>query len=185
VNSRPLTYVSDQFEDDNPLSPQQLLTGYNLQHLPVPKEYIEEDEDYQHSAIKSRHKRVLKTIDRFWTRWEKEYLLHLKQRSNVSGQRQIQKGDVVLIENDGPRLKWRLGLVVKLHTAPDGFTRSVTVKTRSGLITRATVHLYPLEINCNLEPTIQAEPDSPSPSRPRRSAHILARERIKSMFESD
>jgi transposase InsO family protein len=186
VNSRPLTYVSDQFTDDNPLTPQDLLTGHKLVQLPVPTEYLEKDEDFQVVNVKHRYKKVLNKIEHFWKIWKNDYLLHLKQRNTVSGHLQIQKGDVVLIENDSSsRLRWKLGLVTKLNTAKDGFTRSVTVKTDHGEITRAVIHLYPLEINCNLEPQTSNVEDEPHLPRTTRKAHVLARQRIKDIYANE
>ena len=52
-----------------------------------------------------------------------EYLTALREFYQKTGSNNVQKikeGKVVLIHDDGPRLRWRLGLVDSLITGNDG-----------------------------------------------------------------
>ena len=76
LNSRPLTYVStDDLEE--PLTPSHLLLGYRVLSLPDPT--LSNDPDYSESAndLDRRMKHLLKTSEKFWKCWKKEYLLEL------------------------------------------------------------------------------------------------------------
>ena len=150
VNCRPLTYVGDDLLEDEPLTPSHLLVGHNLNSLPIPEELLDLDEDYNDaSKLSRRYKRLQSSILLFQQRWKEDYLTNLRQAFTNSNNPRLLLGDVVLVENDGPRLTWKLGIVHTLHTSPDGFVRSVTLRTKSGLITRAVIHLTPLEILSN------------------------------------
>ena len=65
--------------------------------------------------LKVRLKNINSSLDAFWKRWRKEYLLELREshhhfRSN--GGPQLSKGDVVLVHSDDlPRSCWKRGRV--------------------------------------------------------------------------
>ncbi|XP_068247720.1 uncharacterized protein [Palaemon carinicauda] len=59
----------------------------------------------------------------------------------------LSKGDLVLIKEDNlPRLKWPLGVIVDVFKGRDGLVRSVRLKTKKGEITRPIQRLYNLEV---------------------------------------
>jgi hypothetical protein len=64
-----------------------------------------------------RWRRVQRIADEFWTRWNREYLSSLQPRSkNISINRNLQVGDIVLIKEDSPsRNEWPMARVVKVH----------------------------------------------------------------------
>ena len=49
-------------------------------------------------------------------------------------------------EQNSPRLKWPLALVVRLHTGKDGLVRAVDLKTSTGELTRPIQLLHQLEL---------------------------------------
>ena len=55
-------------------------------------------------------------------------------------------GEIVLIHDEGPRAKWKLGKICELYQGEDGAIRVVQLKTSLGLINRPVVKLYPLEL---------------------------------------
>ena len=72
LNLRPLTYVStDDLKE--PLTPSHLLLGYRVLSLPDPP--LSDDPDYIESVndLSRRMKHLLKTSDKFWKCWKKEY----------------------------------------------------------------------------------------------------------------
>ena len=53
-------------------------------------------------------------IQHFWNRCKREYLISLRETHKVNnqmGKEGIKVGDVVVIHDDTPRLKWQLAVV--------------------------------------------------------------------------
>jgi len=70
--------------------------------------------------------------------------------SGGSNKEVIKVGDIVLIHDDCPRLKWRLAVVQELQRGNDGFVRSVIIRTDKGVTNRPISKLYPLEVNAGM-----------------------------------
>jgi hypothetical protein len=85
----------------------------------------------------------------FWTRWRKEYLTSLHQRSKWNRPpATIQPGSMVLINEDNlPPQQWLLGRIIQLHPGKDGITRVVSIKTTSGILKRAVnrISILPMD----------------------------------------
>ena len=63
----------------------------------------------------------------------------------------ISIGDVVLIKNeDRNRRKWKIGIVDKLYYGRDDVIRAVQLRSGKSFIQRPIQHLYPLELNCDI-----------------------------------
>ena len=100
-----------------------------------------------------------RTLDSFWKRWRREYLLELREAHRhyrSSGTPQIAVGDVVVVYSDNqPRSRWKLGLVERVEIGADGEVRAasvrVTSKEKSKTLCRPTQHLYPLEVRYSQE----------------------------------
>lgn len=73
--------------------------------------------------------------------------LIFKAGMNLRSAQRIRVGDVVLIHDDGPRIRWKLAVVEHLIHGNDGLCRAATVRTTSGVTSRPIVKLYPLEVN--------------------------------------
>jgi transposase InsO family protein len=148
LNDRPITYVSSELNDPEPLTPAHLLYGRKMTSL-IQNDVVFEDIDLSRSALLKRDKVVTHTISQFWNRWRTEYLLALREqhRSAGSNNQRIRVGDVVLIHDDGPRIRWKLAVVEHLIHGNDGLCRAATVRTTSGVTSRPIVKLYPLEVN--------------------------------------
>jgi hypothetical protein len=141
VNSRPLTVVSDDPRDSQPLTPNDLLSVGRGFTSP-PGIFGRAD------AFGRRWRHVQLIVNRFWDRWIADYLPTLQVRSKwITERRNLQEGDVVLILDDSvARAHWPLGRVVKAHTAKDGLVRSVQLKTaRSDNLVRPVDKLCLLE----------------------------------------
>ena len=101
VNNRPITKVSDDPRDLQPLTPNHLL----LQNGPqLPPGAFTSDEIY----ARRRWHQVQHLSDTFWRRWIWEYLSQLQQRQKwFHKRRNFAVGDVVLIVDDTcPRSMW-------------------------------------------------------------------------------
>ena len=158
LNSRPLTYPYVDINDASPLTPSHFLCGHRLLALPDTRVSVQEsDPDYilpdvSTKELTKRAKYHEKTIQAFWTRWQKEYLTSLREynahQRKVSSNTTVSIGDVVLIHDNMPRNQWKIGVVTDLHKGKDGLVRSVSLRISSGnTLLRPIEKLYPLEVS--------------------------------------
>ena len=100
--------------------------------------------------LTNNHTRLLQS---FQLRWRREYLTALREfhKATGSNRQRIKQGDVVLIHDDGPRIRWRLGVVDNLITGSDGFVRAANVRTSTNVTNRPITRLYPLEVSVPTE----------------------------------
>ena len=148
VNSRPLTYVSDEPNEINYLTPASFLIGRHLINVPVVP---------VNSTEKSLRKKELKnlmimqnnTLNSLWKTWREEYVRNLGTvPTNVSDEQCVAPGELVMVaEASIPRTKWTVGIVKECKTGRDGKVRTVRVKTASGEIMRSVQHLSRLEMD--------------------------------------
>ncbi|XP_023197668.1 uncharacterized protein LOC111610010 [Xiphophorus maculatus] len=126
VNSRPLTV--DGINDPRalePITPNHLIMMKSKVSLPPPGVFVKED-----LYATKRWRRVQYLIEQFWSRWKREYLLNISMRQKWhSAQRNLKKGDIVIIKDDNlPRNQWQLGRVVETVQGDDGLVRRVKVQ---------------------------------------------------------
>ena len=133
VNSRPLTSVSGDPDDLDPLTPNHILTGRTQVTMPPPGNFERHD-----LYVRRRWRRVQYLANLFWTRWKKEYLLIQQQRHKWNKPtRNMCIGDIVLIKDDSlPRNSWQMGRVVELEHGSDGLVRAVKLKTQNSELRR-------------------------------------------------
>lgn len=128
VNSRPLTVecINDPVGPE-PLTPNHILTMKSTVISPPPGEFVKED-----LYLQKRWKRVQYLTNVFWTRWRKEYLLNLQQRSKWNKTRRNTKiNDIVLLQDDCvQRNQWKLARVVEVTPGADGKVRKVKLLLR-------------------------------------------------------
>jgi len=218
VNSRPLVYVGDDIEDII-LTPAHFLTiGTSTGGIHLPEDDAADDPDFQPKetttqALLKLWKSGQRRLQQFWSRWREDYLLNLREahtsvhkqhRTSVATSPSV--NDVVLIKDDLPRGRWRLGRIIGLTPSADGHVRSATVRTpdKRQLI-RPISHLYPLEL-CNKTtsdtvpsdslvpvaamPTSSPPGDSPVPvtttsTRPRRTAASHQRDQLQELIANN
>ena len=132
VNGRPITKLSDDPRDMEPLTPNNLLllrTGPTLPPTTSSRQH----------TYSGRWRQVQHLADVFWRHWIKEYLpsLQIRQKWNKS-RRNFAVDDIALILDDKtPRNFWPLGRVLEVYTnRNDGLVRSVKLKTRASELTR-------------------------------------------------
>ncbi len=141
VNSCPLTHVSDDAKDLEPITPNHLLLLRAGEHLP-PGEFVEQDQ-----YVKRRWRQVQFLSDIFWKRWTREYLPELQRRQKWTQiQQNLQVNDIVIVMDDGlPRNMWQLGRIIDVHRGQDGLVRSANVKTQHSVLSRPIAKLCLLE----------------------------------------
>ncbi|XP_070511633.1 uncharacterized protein [Cardiocondyla obscurior] len=143
INSRPLTYVSEDPDDLRPLSPSMFLQE-------VCENGVADCDMLYNSKLNRKIKRRQQLLEDVRKRFQTEYLgqLLLKERKNES--RQLRIGDIVLIGDDfHKRIVWPLARIIKMIPGRDGKERVFVLKTKSGICKRPIQRLYPLEIAPN------------------------------------
>ena len=134
MNGRPLTHVSVDPEDLEPLTPNHFLLLRPQPHLPpAPAE-----QNRQLRASKRTWRTAQALIDQFWARWMTEYVPNLiEQRKWLAHRRNLRPDDIVLVvEPNTPRGIWPIGRVVEALPGPDGTVRVVRVRTKTGTFIR-------------------------------------------------
>ena len=191
VNDRPLSYVPGDLNQLEILTPNNLL--YGRKHRIFPKEIVEWEEikndpnSEQKILVEKRYSYVSQVCDHLWKRWEKEYLTALRETHKTGQEHRSwpSKGEIVLVKDEGPRSRWKLGQVVELHMGKDRIARVATIRTTQNQIVRPIVNLYPLELKQELElvNTSQDKGDN-TVSRPNRKAAQVAAEARKALIDA-
>ena len=142
VNGRPITKVSDDPRDLEPLTPNHLLL---LRAGPsVPPGTFSKQDCYS----KRRWRQVQYLADVFWRRWVREYLPSLQERQKWhKQQRNFAVDDVVLVLDESkPRSSWPLARILEVYpNHHDGLVRSVKLKTSTSVLHRPVDKLVLLE----------------------------------------
>ena len=144
INSRPLTFVGDDLDSSQPLTPAHFLVGRGVIHQPVgAKEHPVSTAQELVSRLEVRN--VI--LDRFWSVWSTEYVRNLPVCTGSAAQGELLKGSVVLVQDEGrSRLHWPLGVIQNVYPGKDGIVRTVQVKTAKGLLTRPIQKVHNMEI---------------------------------------
>ncbi|XP_072930335.1 uncharacterized protein [Epargyreus clarus] len=134
VNNRPLTPVSTSADDPESLTPLHFILG-GPARVPQPGSFSDADLN-----ARQRWRHTQRLADIFWARWVREYVPLLQNRREPRSQGPFpQIGDVVLLVDENlPRNTWPRGKITNLYPGKDGVIRVVEVKTKSGLLKRAT-----------------------------------------------
>ena len=132
INSRPITVVSDDHRDLEPLTPNHLLLLREDPVLP-PGDFVKQD-----IYSRRRWRQVQYLADVFWRRWTREYLPLIQLRQKwLQSSKNIAVGDIVIVMDDNaPRNAWNIGRVIETLPSSDGLVRTVKVATKSGNLTR-------------------------------------------------
>ena len=93
-----------------------------------------------------RYRYLQRTLDELWARFMDEVLVLGREREKWRTPREnLRVGMPVLVLSAEPLKKeWTLGLVTEVLQGPDGYIRSAMVRTPTGELCRAVIHLVPL-----------------------------------------
>jgi hypothetical protein len=154
LNSRPLTYIYDEVENDG-LTLNHLIFGRRLSLIPDEISYKIEENDA--TKVKRGFRHLAKLRVHFWERWRKEYLTNLREHHRSKREKRdsnVKKGDVVLVFDENlKRGFWKLGRIESLIVGTDEVVRGAKVRvmtTGNPVYLNGPVQkLYPVELNEN------------------------------------
>jgi len=139
LNDRPITALSNDPNDELPLTPNLvlLLRGNSCQSM--------FSENY--NGPKLYHKQAQFMADVFWKRWLREYVPMLQTRQKwLDPKRSLKVGDLVLMTGEGyQRGQWPIAKVIEVCKEKDNLVRTVIVKCKSGTKERPVTKLALLE----------------------------------------
>lgn len=132
MNTRPISAISTDPTDPQPLTPAHFLIGRPLDALP------EINHLDLHVGSLSRWAYVQRVSQDFRSRWQTEYVGGLQRSlkwNSVSPN--LKQGDFVLLVDDSQKChQWPIGRILELFPGSDGLVRVVSVKTSKGIFRR-------------------------------------------------
>ena len=169
LNSRPLTVVSAE-DVEEPLTPSHLIVGRRIMSDVALCPDGDEPPPSNSDDLTQRARYLKLTVDQFWQRWKREYLVSLGEMHGhyrkVSHNPSVAVVDVVVVHSYNlARGQWKLGGVEKLLTGPDGHHRAAVLRLagqgrKAKHLQRPVQRLYPVEMS-----VARTEPeDSSAPS---------------------
>jgi hypothetical protein len=142
-NARPLTQLSVDPSDEEPLTPNHFLFGGSRSYVPLALSEL------QHLRLSSKQFRQSQQIlDYLWSRWTKELSPELIQREKWFVHKDsLSIGDLVLVHDpNNIRGQWPVGRVVEIMKSADNVPRVVKLALSKGRgeLVRAISSLVPL-----------------------------------------
>ena len=211
MNNRPLVEVGS----DEVITPAHMLhgaqTNYDTQLLSLNTDKIFNNMIRARKQIPELYRKIAEKKKIFWDRFIDQYLETLRFAQDRTSNKFIktpEKGDVCIVyDNQYPKHKWQLCLILETIKSSDGEIRKCKIKIGKVVSERTVDILYSLEINAEVfaeavrikihkekeekrrkisngfidtEPEIERQDD-----RPRRQMAIKARDRIQELYKDD
>lgn len=141
MNGRLLTYVSDDPDDLQPLTPSLFLNMNGPAKFP-------EGELSQGERLRVRLKCTETLKEELKNRFRREYLSQLIFKRKGRPTRPLKVGEIVIVGSDNrKRIDWPLGRILELYSGKDQVCRVAKVQTRDRILERPVQQLYPLEVD--------------------------------------
>lgn len=131
LNSRPLTPMSNDPNDLQPLTAGHFLIG-------APMTSLDDGELKYKSKIKMWHN-LIAMRNEFWHRWSSEYITQLQQKNKWRSEKDnVKIGQLVIMKEDDLKpLQWKMGRIMEVYPDETGVIRVVGVKTSSIDVSKA------------------------------------------------
>ncbi|XP_031634739.1 uncharacterized protein LOC116348029 [Contarinia nasturtii] len=142
LNSRPLSALTTDSNDLDPLTAGHLLIGDPLNMIPEPSLLALKD------TTLDRFQAIQKNVQIFWKRFYIEYLHNFQPRQKwQSIKENLAINDlVVIIEDNMPPAKWLMARVIQVQPSTDGLVRVAKLKTKNGEMQRPITKLCRLPL---------------------------------------
>ena len=142
MNSRPLTALRNDPNDEPVLTPNHFLIGQ------MGGDFIPESVDTTTYSPRRRWRRVHELTRHTWRRWMKEYLPHIGFRHKWFLPTANLKEDdiVVIIDPNAARREWKIGRIQRTYPGSDELVRVVDVRVGDKVLKRPITRISPLEI---------------------------------------
>ena len=145
LNNRTLTFTYE-FPGDEVLTPSHLIHGRRINTISINRR------EEEHTHFQNRFLHLSKILVDFRNRWNKEYLLQLREHFKHKNESLdiCKKGDVVLVyEPNKKRADFKTGIIESFKPSQDGKKRIAVVKCmkkgRLATLMRPINRLYPIE----------------------------------------
>ncbi|XP_064472437.1 uncharacterized protein LOC135386462 [Ornithodoros turicata] len=149
INSRPLTYISDDPRDFSPLCPSHVLVWKRLTQLPG-FSLLRDDHNQTRSSLIDRAQRRQDMLADFWRRGTREYISELPPAHRFQHLTVVPfavRELVLLSSTHQARALWPIGRITEVQPGRDGVIRACKVILPSGSISRRPLQLlHKLEV---------------------------------------
>ena len=141
MNSRPLTALSDDPNDEPVLTPNHFLIGQ------MGGDFVPESVDNTALNPRRRWRREQELTRHVWGRWMKEYLPHIGSRQKwFFPTENLKVGDVVMVFDPSTvRKEWKVGRIECTYPGRDQLVRVVDVRVGDKLLKRSVTRISPRE----------------------------------------
>lgn len=148
------------------LTPFHLIYGRRITNSPI-SIHFEVTSTYETLTRKSMNHQHL--LQQFTKTWRTDYLAKLRENHATRSKPQrhscstVSKGDIVIVKNDSSkRIFWKLAVVEDLLRGEDGNVRAAIIRVANSKgkpkkLRSSVKHLYPVEVQANLEDTVQQQ----------------------------
>ena len=140
LNNRPLTSISDDVTDLEPLTPNHFLIGRGNPNFRF------NTSNEAGIDLRKQWKSVQAVTSMFWKQWVQEYLPLLTQRQKWRTKiRNFERDLVLILSKDITRSNWPLTRVLDIYWGEDNVIWVGKVKTKDDIYTRPAAKLCLLE----------------------------------------
>ena len=142
VNSRPLTYISEDPQDPLPLTPNHFIK-WKVGPIALP-----EADALDATHLRAAYRKLQNLREVLRNGFRLHYLGSLLHNRRPPGLNVLKPGEVVLVHHDNwKRELWPLGVIVSPISGPNDVPRAYVVRMKGGDVTRPAQRLYPLEFS--------------------------------------
>ena len=139
INNRPLTYIQENVYEPEVLTPNHLLQGRMIDVIPPvinkrrikDPDFLQSFRDIKLKDLNKRFNRLNKILQQWICTWREDYFTSLREYYHghkMNGPiRQLNVGDIVLIDCSTPRSTWPIGKVSEILPDKYGTLRVVKV----------------------------------------------------------
>ena len=141
MNDRPLTYISEDLNELEPLTPNSFLKPFGNMKYP-------EGDLSESDRMRVRYRYMQTLWKELGLRFQREYLALLVSKSRKKPNRPIRVGEIVVVGTElKKRWEWPLGKVLEVFEGQDGVGRVAKLKVGETELVRPVQKLHPLEMD--------------------------------------